>query len=684
TDPDDVIRRNLLFVSGKTTKHYSFALRLILADHHPPHPFRFDRDHNRLYLGRVTIPALSGQDGGYQTIDNGGYQILLRYRGQDTSQHQLSISQVLSGQFDPSWITNKVVLLGSVAPSLKDGFPTPFSSIQNRDIKMSGVAIHAQMVSQLLDLVEGKPALYRFLPPWTEGLWLWSWCIVAGALTFVLVTDRPLELLGSILGVMVILGGLTWLGVSQLFWLPIAEPMIGVLLTTAVVITYQIKYSRNHDPLTGLPNREGFLKSIKKALEQRSKKALGQRSASLPITIVFMGVDRFKVINESLGHHAGDQVLRVIAQRLLKFSTPEAGVARVGGDEFALLFTSLDSDSVGQRMDSLQDILSAPITIAGQKLPSTISTGMAVSYTGFDHRPADLLRDAHTAMYRAKALGKSRFEIFASTMLTEAVNRLQLESDLITALDNQEFLLYYQPIIRLQTGELAGFEALVRWHQKDRGLVLPGTFIPAAEETGLIMALGQWIFRTACQQLQQWHEAFPEHSQLAMSINLSNRQFGQSDLISQVEKTLQETRVKGECIRLEITESMVMGDVDRAIDLMLKLKSLDLKLSIDDFGTGYSSLSYLHRFPMDTLKIDKSFVMREDWAIIQTILTLGKTLGMEVVAEGVESAQQVTILSQGGCDYGQGYFFAKPLTKAAAEQLLQLGMEELKQFWGRG
>ena len=223
-----------------------------------------------------------------------------------------------------------------------------------------------------------------------------------------------------------------------------------------------------------------------------------------------------------------------------------------------------------------------------------------------------------------------------------------------------------------------------RWHQKDRGLVLPGTFIPAAEETGLIMALGQWIFRTACQQLQQWHEAFPEHSQLAMSINLSNRQFGQSDLISQVEKTLQETRVKGECIRLEITESMVMGDVDRAIDLMLKLKSLDLKLSIDDFGTGYSSLSYLHRFPMDTLKIDKSFVMREDWAIIQTILTLGKTLGMEVVAEGVESAQQVTILSQGGCDYGQGYFFAKPLTKAAAEQLLQLGMEELKQFWGRG
>jgi EAL domain-containing protein (putative c-di-GMP-specific phosphodiesterase class I) len=250
-----------------------------------------------------------------------------------------------------------------------------------------------------------------------------------------------------------------------------------------------------------------------------------------------------------------------------------------------------------------------------------------------------------------------------------------LESDLLSALDNQEFLLYYQPIIRLATGELAGFEALVRWHQKDRGFVLPSAFIPAAEETGLIMALGQWIFREACRQLHTWHGMFPQHPNLTMSINLSNRQFGQSDLISRIKAALQDTQVRGDCVRLEITESMVMGDVDAAIDLMLKLKSLDLKLAIDDFGTGYSSLSYLHRFPMDTLKVDKSFVGRleksnEDRAIIHTILTLGQKLGMEVVAEGVETLEQVTMLKQEHCDYGQGYYFAKPLPVEEAQALL--------------
>jgi EAL domain-containing protein (putative c-di-GMP-specific phosphodiesterase class I) len=327
-------------------------------------------------------------------------------------------------------------------------------------------------------------------------------------------------------------------------------------------------------------------------------------------------------------------------------------------------------------MDQLQHSLSEPLTLHGQKLPSTLSIGVAISQPGLEHKPVDLLRDAHTAMYRAKALGKSRFEVFAAGMLTEAVNRLQLESDLISALDNQEFLLYYQPIINLKTGELAGFEALVRWHQKERGFVLPSAFIPAAEETGLIMALGQWIFREACRQLHQWHDQFPHYRHLTMSINLSNRQFGQTDLVAQIEAALHDTQVDGHCVRLEITESMVMGDVDAAIDLMLKLKSLDLKLAIDDFGTGYSSLSYLHRFPMDTLKVDKSFVSRleksnEDRAIIHTILTLGQQLGMEVVAEGVETETQVVMLRQQGCDYGQGYFFAKPLPAAEALALLQ-------------
>ncbi|MGB6016762.1 MAG: EAL domain-containing protein, partial [Nodosilinea sp.] len=579
----------------------------------------------------------------------------------------ISISQVLSHQFDPDWIDGNIVLIGTTAASLKDRFYTPFSFNQDEELTMPGVVIHGQMVRQLLNVVTGQPAHYRFILPWTEGLWLWLWCLAASSLAWTIKGPSGLLLSsGLLLGG---LGGVGWLTVNGLVWLPLAEPAIGIVLAMTVVLAYKLLYRTTHDSLTSLPNREAFIGTIQQALYHR-------HSTEQPVIVAFMGIDRFKVINESLGHQVGDEVLQLMAQRLVHHMPPEAQVARVGGDEFALLLTHLSSSAAGELMDRLQYALSEPLTLHGKKLPSTLSIGVAISQPGLEHRPADLLRDAHTAMYRAKVLGKSRFEVFAAGMLTEAVNRLQLESDLISALDDQEFLLYYQPIVNLKTGELAGFEALVRWQQKDRGFVLPSAFIPAAEETGLIMALGQWIFREACRQLHHWHRLFPHYRHLTMSINLSNRQFGQADLINQIEAALQETQVNGHCIRLEITESMVMGDVDAAIDLMLKLKSLDLKLAIDDFGTGYSSLSYLHRFPMDTLKVDKSFVGRleksnEDRAIINTILTLGQKLGMEVVAEGVETATQMAILRQEGCDYGQGYFFAKPLPAASALELLQ-------------
>jgi diguanylate cyclase (GGDEF)-like protein len=677
TDSDGIIRRNLMFVGRPEDGYYSFALRVVMLAHASAAPLPLTTDENHLNIGSVPIQVLStqGRDGGYQSVDSRGYQILLRYHSRQLPPRQLSISQVLSGQYDPDWLRGNVVLIGTTAASLKDCFYTPFSFNQDEDLTMPGVVIHAHMVSQLLDVMEGKPALYRFLPIWSEGLWLLGWCVAAGSLAWVI--KRPSLLLGSSLLLLVGLCGVGWLMVNQLWWLPLAEPMVGVIATTSVVIAYKLLYRSTHDALTGLPNREAFMTSIQKALRQHQ-----DTDNAPPVIVVFMGIDRFKVINESLGHQAGDRVLRITAQRLIQHVPLEAKVARVGGDEFALLLTTLNNEAAGEAMDALQYTLSEPITLHGQKLPSTISMGMAISQAGLEHKPADLLRDAHTAMYRAKALGKSRFEVFAAGMLTEAVNRLQLESDLLSALDNQEFLLYYQPIIRLKTGELAGFEALVRWNQRDRGFVLPSAFIPAAEETGLIMALGQWIFREACRQLRSWHDLFPQYPNLTMSINLSNRQFGQSDLISQIKSALHDTRVRGDCIRLEITESMVMGDVDAAIDLMLKLKSLDLKLAIDDFGTGYSSLSYLHRFPMDTLKVDKSFVGRleksnEDRAIIHTILTLGQKLGMEVVAEGVETLEQVNMLRQEHCDYGQGYFFAKPLPAEAAEALLKQRTQSL-------
>ncbi|HZG40059.1 MAG TPA: EAL domain-containing protein [Nodosilinea sp.] len=666
TDSDGVIRRNLIFVRSRDGGYYSFALRVIMAyQGYASEGLRAGENH--LFLGDRAIRVLSARDGGYQNVDSSGYQILLRYHTAHMPARHLSIAQVLSDQFDPAWIDGNIVLIGTTAASLKDRFYTPFSFNQDSELTMPGVVIHGQMIRQLLDIVTDRPAHYRFLPPWVEGLWLWSWCLVAGGLVWVV--KRPSGLLlssGLLLGG---LGGVGWLAVNGLVWLPLAEPATGMVAATAAVLAYKLLYRTTHDSLTGLPNREAFMGTIQHALHHH-------QNTEQPVIVAFMGIDRFKVINESLGHQAGDEVLQLMAQRLVQHLPTQAQVARVGGDEFALLLTHLSSPAAGELMDRLQYALSEPLTLHGQKLPSTLSIGVAISQLGLEHKPADLLRDAHTAMYRAKALGKSRFEVFAAGMLTEAVNRLQLESDLISALDNQEFLLYYQPIINLKTGELAGFEALVRWHQKDRGFVLPSAFIPAAEETGLIMALGQWIFREACRQLHQWHTLFPHYRHLTMSINLSNRQFGQADLISQIEAALRETEVNGHCVRLEITESMVMGDVDAAIDLMLKLKSLDLKLAIDDFGTGYSSLSYLHRFPMDTLKVDKSFVGRleksnEDRAIINTILTLGQKLGMEVVAEGVETATQVAMLQQEGCDYGQGYFFAKPLPAADALALLQ-------------
>ncbi len=668
TDSDGIIRRSLMYVRSPDGGYYSLALRVVMA-YTGLAPAALRAGENHLYLGDRAIPVLSGQEGGYQSVDSSGYQILLRYHSDHMSARHLSISQVLSDQFDPSWVNGNIVLIGTTAASLKDRFYTPFSFNQDDELTMPGVVIHGQMIRQLLDIVSGESALYRFLPPWAEGLWLWGWCLVAGSLAWAV--KRPSLLLLSDGLLLVGLSGVGWLGLRGLVWLPLAEPATGMIVTTAVVLAYKLFYRSTHDSLTGLPNREAFMGKIQQALHHHQ----GQPTEP-PVMVAFMGIDRFKVINESLGHQVGDEVLHMMAQRLVQHSPPEARVARVGGDEFALLLTHLPSAAAGELLDRLQYALSEPLTLHGQKLPSTLSIGVAITQPGLAHKPVDLLRDAHTAMYRAKALGKSRFEVFAAGMLTEAVNRLQLESDLISALDNEEFLLYYQPIIKLHTGELAGFEALVRWHQTDRGFVLPSAFIPAAEETGLIMALGQWIFREACGQLRSWHDAFPHYQHLTMSINLSNRQFGQADLISQIEIALRETQVNSHCVRLEITESMVMGDVDAAIDLMLKLKALDLKLAIDDFGTGYSSLSYLHRFPMDTLKVDKSFVGRleksnEDRAIINTILTLGQKLGMEVIAEGVETAAQVTMLRQEGCDYGQGYFFAKPLPAQSVQELIQ-------------
>jgi EAL domain-containing protein (putative c-di-GMP-specific phosphodiesterase class I) len=353
---------------------------------------------------------------------------------------------------------------------------------------------------------------------------------------------------------------------------------------------------------------------------------------------------------------------------------PSVSSARFGGDEFAILLSGMtdatDAVRVAQR---IQDELSQPFVLDKNSAFATASIGIALSSSGYD-RPDDILRDADIAMYRAKENGKARYELFDHGMHARAVSRLQLESDLRQAIEQKEFCVYYQPIISLQTGRLAGFEALVRWNHPRRGLVAPADFIPVAEETGLIVPIGQWVLNEACAQVRQWQIDSPSHRSLSLSVNLSARQVAQPDLLQRIKDALETSKLNPHCLKLEITESVVMENAEAAAQMFKQLRSLGVQLSIDDFGTGYSSLSYLHRFPLNYLKIDRSFVMRlttdNDNAIVRTISTLARNLGMEVIAEGIETEEQFQQLKMLGCEYGQGYLFSRPVGNDGVEHLL--------------
>jgi diguanylate cyclase (GGDEF)-like protein len=480
------------------------------------------------------------------------------------------------------------------------------------------------------------------------------------------------------------------IGIACLFWASPLRPstpspnlayalllLVSSLLTagTALLLRFLARYIDRqvrelafHDALTALPNRALLFERLEHALDRTRRR---QESLAL----LFVDVDRFKVINDSLGHAAGDQVLVALARRLYGCLRPSDTLARFGGDEFIILLEDLadlaDATTVAQR---IMAALATPVAIEGHDFFLSVSIGIAYGHPLLASAN-DLLREADFALYRAKTEGRSRYIVFNTTMNSNAVDQLDLESDLWRAIERRELRLVYQPEVDLETGEICGVEALLRWGHPERGLLPPATFISMAEENGSLIAIGLWVLEEACLQLRRWQIQYPDRPPITVSVNISARQLEDAEFAEKVARILYETSVDPHDLKLEITESMLINETGAMMDALLGLKEMGVRLAIDDFGTGYSSLSRLRGLPVDTVKIDQSFVSAIDsegssLLIIQAIVSLAHDLGLDVTAEGLETGDQLKFLRELGCDRGQGHYLARPLTRDAFELLL--------------
>ena len=431
---------------------------------------------------------------------------------------------------------------------------------------------------------------------------------------------------------------------------------------------HKLKHDALHDSLTGLPNRNLLMERLELAFKR------AQRHPEYQFALLFLDLDNFKVINDSMGHLIGDELLLAVVRRLNKFIRETDLAARLGGDEFVILLEELNEIEESVRVaERILESLQSPFHLSGRELFTSTSIGIAVGSTSYE-RTADLLRDADLAMYRAKKSGRGQYTIFDPTMHFQVVQRLEVEHELRKALTNDEFTIYYQPIFDLKTMVIKGFEALIRWQHPQRGFVSPGEFIEIAEETELIKPMGQWILYRACQQLAAWQAQFPTNP-LQMSVNLSVKQM-QSSLLPELEEVITTYNLQGNSLGLEITESMLVENVEVTLALLNRLKAKGIYLSIDDFGTGYSSLSYLTQLPVDTLKIDRTFVSRattdtRDQLIAESVIALSNLLELKVIAEGIETYQQLAWLKGLGCELGQGFFFSPPVSADLATELLK-------------
>ncbi len=457
------------------------------------------------------------------------------------------------------------------------------------------------------------------------------------------------------------------------------EPGVrGIVLTSRDVterkqFEEQLTHLAFHDALTGLPNRALFLNRLEHALA-RAERREGA------VAVLFLDLDRFKVVNDSLGHAAGDELLATVARRLRGCLRPSDTLARFGGDEFTVLLEHIsrptDAASVAER---IIETLSAPVSIAGHEVVATASVGIVLNTDGHRH-PADLLRDADLALYQAKGAGRARYVLFDGAAHERAVERLTMEADLRRALERDELVLHYQPEVELSSGRIAGMEALLRWQHPTRGLIPPGEFIPLAEETGLIIPISEWVLQTACRQARYWQDGRRRGSpSLLLSVNLSPQQFRHPNLLATISQALEESRLDPSCLRLEITEGAVVDGAEATVATMLALKGLGVRLAIDDFGTGYSSLSYLTRFAVDTLKVDRSFVLgvahdQRTFSVVKAVAAIAHALGMDVTAEGIETAEQLAKVRGVKCDWGQGFYFFRPMPADRLTAILRGGM----------